>query len=453
MKRSDYKKNVITLKKASPVFLLALLLAIGMTYKFSPGLMSYDSLVQYQQTVGTKELNDAHPVIMVYLWRFLLKSNSNPGTMLAFWQAVYWLGIAVFSCLATQHIATRLALLIAIGLCPPLAILSLHVWKDVGMMCALGVAATALLGYTQRPNFAWLITSVFALFFATAIRINGFIPASPLLLLTCYFYTSRVSRTKWQAISLTTSFFIVALTIYGLAINLINSEAKKSYGIGTLIVWDMASISLSKDEDLLPKYLQRLTEEDTVTALKKANSAEANYPCYAVISPYPPKLFQKQLIRDWFDLITTHPKEYLQHRTHVFSVILGLHNGKIYYPYHPGIDANEFNIRLTNITKEELADYFNLFDKISATPLYKPWIYILFGVIAFISSGIRLHKKLGNQHTNLLVGAISLSGLISAASLLFIATAADYRYITWTILSALLACVTLGSNPRNSDLE
>lgn len=432
------------IKTSLPVVALALLLATGIAYKFAPGLMSFDSLAQFRQVLGLRELNDAHPVIMVYLWRSLLNLYNHVGVLLFFHQLIYWLGIALFVCLVTRRILIRLVLLLLIGLCPPLIILSLHIWKDVGMMCALAISTAALLGYIRYLNIAWLIFSAVALFFAIAFRMNGFIPAAPILLLICYFFADKLGHPKWKTACLTFVAFICLSFSYAIAINLVNSGVKKTYGLGTLIVWDMVSISLAENKNLLPSYLPRsVADEDIMPALAAANSTEANYPSYKIVSPYPPASFQSQLINDWFSLVVAHPEAYFRHRFHILAVLLGIKNESIYYPYHPGIDENEFKIVFFNINNEELAKYFHFFDIAASSLLYRPWIYILISIITIAVAGVRLLKRSGDLNINLLAAVVASSGIASAGSMLFIATAADYRYITWTIFSALLACTLL----------
>lgn len=123
--------------------------------------------------------------------------------------------------------------------------------------------------------------------------------------------------------------------------------------------------------------------------------------------------------------------------------MLGVFDRDNYYPYHPGIDENEFGIGFTKISYAELQDYFRLLDKIAASIIYRPWIYALLGLLVVAVATIRFFKQHGHGPRNVLAATVSFSGLSSAGSLLIIATAADYRYMTWTILSALLATVTL----------
>src|SRR5690606_18859344 len=433
---------------------LAVLFSFGFTYEFFPGFMSFDSLQQFRQVLGLQKLNDAHPVIMAYLWKLLLELHNHAGVLLAFNQILYWFSIALFACLATRHPAARLLLFLVIGLCPPILILSLHLWKDVLMMCFLAIASTTLLGYIRRPSWTWLIATVLTLFFAVAVRVYGFIPALPLLLLTCYFAAKRFSNTKWKTTGLTIACLLGLCVTHIAAMGAVNAKAEKSYGLGTLLVWDMVAISLTEKEDLLPKYLQRSTEDNILSALAAAYSAEANYPSYAVVSPYPPEAFQKQLVWDWLKLIVAYPEAYLRHRGHVLGVMLGVLNREIYYPYHPGIDQNEFNIEFINVTPEELKAHLLRFDQLAASLVYRPWVYVLLALTVLALSSMRLLIKRGSSEANILAATVALSGLASAASLLIIATAADYCYITWTILAALLAFVILcGDEARTMRLK
>lgn len=433
-------------KAAIPVIGLALLLATALTYEFFPGFISYDSLQQFRQTLGLIELRDAHPVILVYLWRWLLKLYDHAGVLLAFHQVLYWSGIGVFVCLATEKLWLRILLLLAIGLSPPLLILSLHLWKDVDMLGGLAVASAMMLGYIRRPHAGWLAAAALALFFAIAVRINGLIPALPLLLLMCYLGARRASTSIWKVASVTATAAIAFVMVSSMAVSLISSGAKKVYGLGTLLVWDMVSISLAENENLLPAYLARHTEGDLLPQLEALNSREANYPSYALVSPFPPKSLEKQLIKDWLTLVAQHPEAYLRHRTHVFSVLLGIGNPEIYYPYHPGIDENEFHLKFENISKTELQAYLDLFDELARSIIYRPWIYLVLALVVAMFCTIRVLRRSGNQALNLLSISLAISGILSAVSLFVIATAADYRYITWTILAAMLSAVTLGAD-------
>lgn len=426
-------------KSALPIAALAFFLASLFSYQFFPGLISYDSMLQFQQTLGLSELHDAHPVLMVYLWRILLHAYDHIGVMLVFHQLVYWSSIGLFACLVSRRMLVRLLILLLIGLCPPLAILSLHLWKDVGMVIALALAVVLLLGYVRRPHWGWLVGAALALFFAVAVRINGFIPAMPLLMLLCYFAARRLARSRLQVFGLTFAGMLVLVMAHQMAMGWINAKAQRTYGMGTLVVWDMVSISLAEKKDLLPVYLERKIPGDTLALLEQHNSREGNNGSFEVVSPMPPKEFQKQLVRDWLALIVEHPQAYLHHRAHVLAVLLGVLDREIYYPYHRGIENNDLNIRFTYLSPEKQEKYFHMFDRLADTIFYRPWVYCVLLLIAAAAAGLLLIRRKGNPQLNLLVLATAMSGLLSTLSLLIIATAADHRYISWSIFSGLMA--------------
>lgn len=427
------------------VFFVALVSALTLTVAFLPGYMSFDSLQQYRQAIGTLPLVDSHPVIMVYLWREMLHLINHPGVMLAFHQLIFWTAIALFACAATRRQGLQVALLVMIGFWPPLVILSLHLWKDAGMMGALAMAAAALLMDSQQPGWRWLLLGIVAIFYAVAIRINGLIAAFPLICLLSHRAASRIRPGRTWRRPLTAALIVLFLTAQFGAMRAINSKAIHSFDLGTLMVWDISAVSLTTQSNLIPPYLATSVEKSEVmTQLATAFSAEANYPGYAVVSPYPSEAFQRQLIADWGRVIFHHPRAYIGHRFHVFEVLLGINRDSIYYPFHPGIDDNEFGFTFLTMTDREAWERKLLFDDIAHWFLYRPWPYCiaLVGVLILISA--RRVRKQTLTDKEQFAATIAASGLLAAGSLLVIAPAADYRYMIWTIFSALLSTTAFG---------
>ena len=124
--------------------ILSLIIGSSLTFIFFPGLMSYDSVYQYQQAIFIQPVTDAHPAIMVFLWRALLSVYNNSGMLLIFHQIIYWLSITLFAFMVSDRLLVRVLTILGIGLLPPLAIHSIHLWKDVGMMSCFALAISAL---------------------------------------------------------------------------------------------------------------------------------------------------------------------------------------------------------------------------------------------------------------------------------------------------------------------
>jgi hypothetical protein len=428
------------------VCFIALVCALWLAHEFSPGFMSYDTLYQYRQAMGLAALSDTHPIIMALLWRFLASVSDSNGTMLLFHQLLYWGTITLFVLLVTRQPTYRIALLLVIGFCPPLVIVSLHIWKDVGMMCALALACATLLGYVRHRHWAWLVAAALALFYAVAVRINGFIPALFLLFFLAYVAVDRLKLTGMKKAALGVLMVAGLSLSYFQGIATLNAKVtEKSYVLGTLLVWDLAEISLAKGEDVMPPYILRVGTGPVLKDLARLRVRETNYPFWAVISPFPPQEYQSQLLPDWLSVVVANPAPYLKHRGHVFLTMLGIGVPKTYYPYHPGIDNNEFGFKFNHITEQKAGSYFRGFDRLAETPFYKAWVYLLLCVVTFVITCHRLWRMQGAKDENVLAAVVALSGIANMGSLFFLAAAADYRYVIWTVFAGVISGVLLGA--------
>jgi hypothetical protein len=165
-------------------------------YVFYPGFMSYDSLYQWRQVKGEMPLHDGFPLIMVYTWRLLAAVHDNPGTLLVFHQCVHWTAIVMFSYAISDRAATRVGVVLLIGLCPPLLIHSIHLWKDEGMVAAYSLAVAALLLHGKMPRIWLLAVAVLGLFYGTAVRHNA---VTALLVLTPLFGVAVARQVSFHA--------------------------------------------------------------------------------------------------------------------------------------------------------------------------------------------------------------------------------------------------------------
>lgn len=427
------------------VCVVALACALALTYEFSPGFMSPDSLYQYRQAMGLAPLNDAHPVIMAMLWRTLASISNDTSMMLLFHQLFYWGAILLLTMLFSQRLIYRLVLLLAIGFCPPLVITSLHIWKDVGMMCALALSCAALLGFIRYRHWIWLVVAAFALFYAVAVRINGFIPALFLLFCLGYLAVGHLKLSMMKKAALIPLTMIVLSMAYFQGLAVINAKAEKSYGLGTLLVWDLAEVSLAKGEDVMPSYILRVGTGPVLEDLARVRLREANFPFWAVVSPFPPQEYETRLLPDWLSVVAANPVPYLRHRAHVFLVMLGIGIEKPYYPYHAKIDPNEFGFGFNHISQERADSYARGFERLASTVFYKPWLYLLLCIVALVIAYRRLRRMTGDRDEQVLAAMVASSGIANACSLFFLATAADYRYMIWTVFAGAISTALVGA--------
>lgn len=113
--------------------------------------------------------------------------------------------------------------------------------------------------------------------------------------------------------------------VAGLSLNYFQSIAalnakitEKSFVLGTLLVWDLAEIPLAKGEDVMPAYILRVGTGPILEDLARVRVREANYPFWAVISPFPPQEYQSRLLPDWLSVVAANPAAYRKHRAMCF---------------------------------------------------------------------------------------------------------------------------------------
>lgn len=426
------------------VGLVAALAAAIVSFIFAPGFMSFDSLSQYRQALGLQQLESAHPVIMVYLWSILKRLTGTPSALLFFHQMLYWGALALFVCLAVRRLWLRVTLLLVLGAWPPLAITSIHIWKDVGMMSALALATGCVLAYARRPAAGWVVGGLLALFYASAVRVNGLIPAVFLLAMLCYLVLSRRGFTGVKLIAVGAGAMVGLLAIHMALMSALNAPARKVIGFGTLAVWDIASVSLAEGKNLLPPYLEKTGSGDIMADMRAKNSRDANYPLFEVVSPYPPAVYESDLRREWLRVAFTYPQSYLQHRAHVFALISGAYfNRPIYYPFHPGIDDNELGLKMSHLSPRFLSGALFVFERMAHRLIYRPWIYLVLALVVIGFALVRLWRRPARElaHAYAIAALVAASGLVNGLAMFFFATAADFRYMTWTIFAALLGVV------------
>lgn len=425
-------------------FLLgALCIALGtcLTVVFFPGFMSFDSIRQYQQAIGEIPLTDAHPPVMTVLWRVLLSAWNDPGVLLAAHQAAYWLSLFLFAMALMKAPLGRIAIILFVGLWPPLLIHSLHLWKDVGLLIAYMLVVACVLADIRRPSAAWLLLATVAFAYGTAVRHNAVFAAIPLSILIAERAAVRLSTSRTRYFFTTVGASAGLLLVAIMLNSIVSGSAENIDGLGTILVWDMVAVSLAEGRDLLPTYLPRLVEGDLLPALAATFDPHANYRSYDVIAPYPPEGMTGQLVSDWLTMIIQNPGAYLEHRIVVFSALMGI-GQEVYYPFHYlGIDNNEFGITFSNLSAEQQGWFIDAFWCVSRLMLYPAVVYLFLSSILFV--GLVIRWALEGSLPSLLWTAfwLTASGLVMTLPLFVIAPAADYRFIIWLVASTVLATV------------
>ena len=119
------------------------LLTVG---AFFPGVMSPDSLDQLRQ-VQSGSYSTTQPPVMTALWSLTNRIVFGPVPMLLLQAAAWWWGwtLVLARVVAPRQRWVRPALLLGLGLWPPLFAMTGTIWRDVHMTLALLVAVGLLL--------------------------------------------------------------------------------------------------------------------------------------------------------------------------------------------------------------------------------------------------------------------------------------------------------------------
>lgn len=430
---------MIAIRKSTVILLLLSIVAASvLTALFFPGMMSYDSLYQYRQMLGTVPITNDHPPVMVHLWRLGHAVIPSPGALLLIHQAVYWAAVALFAWSVASTTFWRILVFLLVGCWPPLLIHSVHLWKDTGMMIAMMACVSLLLADIRRPRTIFLVLAACFLFYATAVRHNAVAGILPLAAGIAWRISTRMQFTRPRA---GTAFIAAgAILIAGAAVaasRAFDTQFQRpsiSHWIGA---FDLSAVSLARSENLFPATISRMQRPGFLRELKAVFRPETNNDLYKVIEI--PRDREADVTAAWLSLMTTHTGDYLKHRSYVFERLLGAHRGTLFYPFHPGIDQNDLGIRF-RFLDQVFPTWRNWFDRASRTPIYRPWPYLIIAMTGFfVSCFWVLRNALNPKRAVILI--LTSSGLLMTLPLSVFTPAADYRYVLWLVCSSLLATI------------
>jgi hypothetical protein len=489
-----WQNGVAGMRQGEPTLYLSTAALIIMSVVFSaaisayffPGLMSFDSLYQYEQAVGLAPPDSGHPMIMVYLWRLLMKLLPSPGALLVFQQIAYWLSAAYLAWALTERPLLKIVFFLVFGWWAPQAIISLHLWVDPEMNIALTTAVAAIIADARKRSPAHIFIGFASLLYAVVVRYNGIISAFPLVVLLSWRCTDRKRnlthlslephqvaacaptpersanhRAFGQRLVLACLMVGSFLIISAATIAALNYGARKGPGLDIVMVWDIAAIVVDRQKDVFPPYVHTPAARDqVVTAVTKTYNPNAGSLYKMGVRTDPVSTIRLAL--DWLQLIAEYPSSFLKHRFSLFETLLGVgmsdSNGQsVYYPFHYGVDANPYGISMSNFSTYPW-DWIKVFTYLTKFKFYKPWLY--FGLEILIIAWMLACAALGRlTEIRVLASVVAFSGFIGTASLFVIAPAADYRYVIWLISSCVISVLLLvidaigGRKDKNNEKE
>jgi hypothetical protein len=428
---------------------LLLLASLGISLAYWPGLVTYDSIRQYDQALSG-EFDDWHPPMMEWLWRGFLQVWPSPAPMLLLQLSLYGLGL--WGLIVWAHRSERPGLAVAIGasaLLPLPAALMGEVLKDCLMAASLTAAGSLVLLSLTKQRRALRIAAAALVVFAATLRFNAFLAGVPLLLAAAGPRFTRSWKRLAMAATLASALTLSAMPVANGLLGASPSDVNLS-----LVIFDLAGITAHSGQDAFPP----LGKPDTVKIVTRCYSPIKWDSFSWWVEPLCPisfdnvrPIFHQRNIEPYGYLarqILTHPLAYAKHRMAHWNIgTRFLVSDIIDRPVQRVSAPNDWGF------VDSKGAFLDSIDRVAMTigagPLGWPCCYLALACGLLLVSG-RLPSALAIR---MFAGSSLLYGLGYAV----FGVASELRYYLWTMIATVLALaiatsdlVTISSRQRRS---
>lgn len=417
---------------AAMAALLGTVLTCLLTY---PGWSSADSLAQYLQTTGALRLDDVHPPLMAALWRLTDAVVEGSGGLYLLFVTAWWSGLAATTWQLFPRTWQRWFATLVVGFWPAAFLTLAHVWKDVGMVASLLIAVAAILRWHGGGGRGSFVVALSALVCACGFRHNGLFAAWPLLAWLCW-PRAGAARNRWTRTGALAVLTLVLVIAPMLIARLTGAARGDAWTVVAL--WDVGAMSIAQDRMLMPPELAM--PDLTVDELRAGYLPYANPPIFGsgkiVLSLFVPYTDAQRAAvrRAWRDGVRTSPEAYVAHRWAMAKFLLFGYDTSVPFQlvYVPERLVVGEPATLAPLPGDDaLARVARL---LWTTPLFAGVVYLGLAGLALLGA-----MRPSRRGTRLAVVAIAVSAFANALPLAVISGSAEFRYLAWTVLAALLA--------------
>jgi hypothetical protein len=213
-------------------------------------------------------------------------------------------------------------------------------------------------------------------------------------------------------------------------------------------LWDLAALSIEADRVLVPASLTPAGL--SVGELRKGFVEYANPPLFdigkiqvSLYVPYSPAQVS-DLQQAWLAAVLDDPAGYLRHRARLARYLLlgfpdRVPRELVYVPERRLLPDTP----LTLPAVDEAAPFWRAAAAARSTPLFAGALYLALAAVAWIA--VRGHPDARHRGV---VRALAASAWANALPLLAITGSAEFRYLAWTALAAVLACALVLAGRR-----
>ncbi|MGO9604381.1 MAG: hypothetical protein ACLQAT_13470 [Candidatus Binataceae bacterium] len=432
---------------------LFLLLIITYT-TFWPGILNADSIDQLDQSLKHQYF-DYHSPAMSGLWSLTNRLSVGPAPMLLLKQSIFYLAMFIFITIVFQNFWSRFTWSFALIFYPPIFNVLGLVTPDGFFVPVMFLAyVLALLAVSQDgPVKSILIVLVhLLLLFAVSIRPEGVVGALPLIFALHFnLLSERLPCSRWSRLYRALAGGLSA-TVIGvfmlLAVGFFNSRIMKAtptHSYQGALIFDLVGLSIKENSDLLPRDFNpgHLTVNDFRQRYNPADPGplvfDRNLPDLRVFSD---SHEANSLLHAWLSAVREHPLQYLKSRCKFASYLLG----SAFFPFQFLSDPNTYGYFESMqevhavFTPTLLVDvYLRISTALTNTVIFKGGFYCLI----LIASGAFHTRQILYDRLNWQIPTIGLSlaagGLMQTWVLFFVAAGAEFRYIYWPVLAAILS--------------
>lgn len=289
-------------------------LCIG--FAFAPGGTSPDVFLQYQE--GLKgEYSNLHPPLLSLLFGAAGRNFGTPAPV--FWlQTALYFGLATWLALRARRLRWLSIVLLALFLTlPPSWAIAATLWKDVWFDLALLVAALGLTLPRSRLRLGLLVA---AAILAALVRYN----ALPFAIGLVAYGAWTHFRTGWRRAGATLGLAVLVV----LSPRLLDAalDVEEQWSFGTILVYDAVGIYVREPAAF---EASPLAARFPFATLRDAYVPTAGWRIFGAFGIpglrfYELTPLREPLTAEWRRLVLEHPGAYLEHRSMLFSHLLGL---------------------------------------------------------------------------------------------------------------------------------
>ncbi|WGD29435.1 hypothetical protein AncyloWKF20_16910 [Ancylobacter sp. WKF20] len=425
-------------------FLLAGLATAFIAFTVWPGLMSFDSLYAYRQSIEGVD-TALWPPVHDYLFFIFRHLPGNPGGLLLFQSFALFLSanliirhLAPSATVSVPLMAMFFGLFVAF---PTLLGALIVLWKDVTVGTFAVMAVALWLSGTRRFSWARFLALFACVTISIALRYNALPLVLPFMLLVVWRPAGPASTGRQQAAAGLGIVVTLALAYASTLWRLPDLQRLPSVApmMTNIKLWDIAGTSVCAGQSLLTDVV---TPGDPFTV----EELRALYNPRHINLTFDTPLWNERLgtryvwrsvpaiEQRWREILVAHPGCYLATRLAVFEQQMGLNTPVTYYPTHGGIDDNPYGFTLA--FPERAARLIQMIVEGANAPWRRG--YVLAGLaLFFLLPALWIDRRGAILPLALYAGTLGFLGLLFVA-----APAGDARYIFPPGVFAALVIVT-----------